>query len=111
VVWYGDLPDKAAWFLARGRDGWGWVLAAAFVLGALAPFLALLLSRVRHDRRALRIVGAMILAGILLHDAWLMGPALDPWALPAAAVALAAMAAFGVALLSRGETAEVRHAG
>jgi hypothetical protein len=111
VVWYGDLPDKAAWFLARGRDGWGWVLAATFVLGALGPFLALLLSRVRHDRGALRIVGVAILAGILLHDAWLMGPALDPWATPAAIVALAAMAAGGAALLSRREAAEARHAG
>jgi hypothetical protein len=111
VVWYGDLPDKAAWFLARGRDGWGWVILAAFLLGALMPFLALLLSRVRHDRLALRLVGAMILAGILLHDAWLMGPALDPWALPAAAVTLIAMAAFGVALLSRREAGEARHVG
>ena len=42
VAWYGNLPDKAAWYLRRGMDGWDWTIAAAVAVGAILPFALLL---------------------------------------------------------------------
>ena len=38
VIWYGNLPDKAAWYLTRGRDGWEWLIVAAAFSAPLYPF-------------------------------------------------------------------------
>ena len=77
VGWYGDLPDKAAWFLKRSSPGWISVLITALAVGALLPFAMLLMQRIRQSRRALRIAAAMILFGTVLHFVWLLVPAFD----------------------------------
>ena len=38
VAWYGDLPDKSAWFLKRAGSGWIAVLVIAILFGAVLPF-------------------------------------------------------------------------
>jgi hypothetical protein len=77
VAWYGDLPDKAAWFLKRSTSVWSAVLITALLLGAVLPFAMLLLRVVRTSRRGLRIAGLLILAGTALHFAWLIVPGFD----------------------------------
>jgi hypothetical protein len=77
VAWYGDLPDKAAWFLKRSTSAWSAVLTTALLLGAVLPFAMLLLRAVRTSRRGLRIAGSLILAGTALHFAWLIVPGFD----------------------------------
>ncbi|HEX4504426.1 MAG TPA: hypothetical protein VH722_01750, partial [Alphaproteobacteria bacterium] len=77
VAWYGDLPEKAAWFLKRSGPGWISVLMAAFVVGAVLPFGMLLMQRVRRSRRGLRIASAAILFGTVLHFIWLLVPGFD----------------------------------
>ena len=49
VSWYGDLPDKAAWYLRRGQDGWNWVILSAVLVGALVPIAMLLSSRTSRE--------------------------------------------------------------
>ena len=92
VAWYGNLPEKAAWYLRRGVDGWAWTIGAAVALGAALPFWLLLTSRVRRSRRALRLVGALVLLGVWLHVVWLLAPAFHPDAIVAAMIALAVLA-------------------
>ena len=88
VGWYGDLPDKAVWFLERSSPGWISVLITALVVGALLPFAMLLVQRVRQSRQGLRIAAAMILFGTVLHFVWLLVPAFDdPLSVVAAASA------------------------
>lgn len=77
VAWYGDLPEKADWFLKRSSAVWMTLLIAAFVVGAVLPFAMLLLKSVRSNRSSLRIAGALILAGTALHFTWLLVPAFD----------------------------------
>ena len=36
VAWYGDLPEKAAWFLKRVQFGWISVLITALAVGRRA---------------------------------------------------------------------------
>jgi hypothetical protein len=77
VAWYGDLPEKAAWFLKRASFGWISILIIALVVGAVLPFGMLLIKAVRRSRRGLQAAGALILFGTILHFAWLLVPAFD----------------------------------
>lgn len=97
VAWYGDLPEKAAWYLRRSHDGWACLIAAAVIIGALLPFCLLLLRRVRASRSALRAVGALILIGIWLHVLWLTTPSFGPAAAAWSCLALIALAAVSAA--------------
>lgn len=74
VQWYGNLPDRAHWYLLRSQNGWAFAVTGCAVL-ALAGFGTLLLSRIRHSRAGMRLVGAVILVGLLLHMSWLIIPA------------------------------------
>lgn len=96
VIWYSDLPEKVDWFAARTAPPWNWLALAAFVFTAAMPVLALLLSRVRASRRALRAAGASILAGLAFHDAYLIGPPYGAWSLAAALPSLVLLAAVAV---------------
>jgi hypothetical protein len=98
VSWYGDLPDKAAWYLRRGEGGWNWVILSAVVIGALVPVAMLMNSKLRANRRALRLVGALILVGVILHILWLMAPSFEPGAIVAALGALIALASASIAV-------------
>jgi hypothetical protein len=74
VIWYGDLPAEEIWFVERNEFPW-WLFAwAAFVLGSLAPTLALMLSKVRGSRRPLRAIGSCVLGGIAAFDIYLIAP-------------------------------------
>ena len=77
VAWYGDLPDKSAWFLKRAESGWIAVLIMAILFGAVFPFSMLLVKAIRDSRRGLRIAGSLILFGTTLHIACLLVPAFD----------------------------------
>jgi len=75
IIWIGDLPPEAAWYLAR--DAWPWPVA--FWLMALAyavvPFLALLLGSVRRDPKRLAAVATVMLVGYAAEAIWRVAPA------------------------------------
>ncbi|ACA20107.1 conserved hypothetical protein [Methylobacterium sp. 4-46] len=96
VAWYGDLPDKAAWYLRRGQHGLVWLIVAAVAAGAVLPFGLLLNGHLRRSRAALRLVGGLVLLGIGLHRLWLVAPAYDPPGPPLLLGALGLLAAVAV---------------
>ena len=98
VSWYGDLPDKAAWYLQRGQDGWNWVILSAVLVGVLVPIAMLLSSGLRANRRTLRLIGGLVLVGVALHVLWLMAPGFEPGAIVAALAALIALASLSIAV-------------
>ncbi len=113
VAWYGDLPDKAEWFLKRAGTGWLGIMVAALIVGALLPFAMLVVRRVRCSRSGLCIASALILLGSTLHLAWLLVPAFDNQAAVVAAACGGAAVLFFVALLTGPALArllEARHA-
>jgi hypothetical protein len=101
VIWYGNLPDKAAWYLLRGRDGWQWLIAAAVVIGALVPLGLLLKQSVRQSRDALRLTGCLILLGVFLHVVWLIAPPFGSGTIVAALIALVAIIGLALGLFDR----------
>jgi len=51
VIWAGNIPDEAVWYLKRSSNDWQFVLAFVVLGQFVFPFFALLNSRVRSDRR------------------------------------------------------------
>ena len=97
VMWYGNLPEKVAWYAVRERGLWPVLPVLAFVAGGLVPFLVLLRRASRRDPSTLAGMGGLVLLGALLHLAWMVLPA-GPggWALlPAAAGGLLALGGLG----------------
>jgi hypothetical protein len=74
VTWYGNIPDKVKWFVARGYGIWPMLAFASFVFAAAIPFVAILSPAVRRDVLPLRILGILVLIGTALHIAWLTLP-------------------------------------
>ena len=115
VNWYGNQPERAAWYLERIVDGWLWVAIIALACSALIPIAALMFETVRSDAGLLRFVGATILVGIVAHDVWLMAPSCDWRALPSAFLALVALGGISFAFanwwLGRIDEGRALHAG
>jgi hypothetical protein len=61
LIWIADLPNEVAWYLVKGRDGWGWVGLALFLLLFVAPFLLLLFRAVKRSPRTLGWVMGLVL--------------------------------------------------
>jgi hypothetical protein len=100
VIWYGDLPHKEFWFVARDHFPWSAIAAAWFVLGSVGPILALFLARIRNSRRALRVVAASVLAGSMLYIAYLVAPSFGVAVLVPAALAIVAIGILQVAVMT-----------
>jgi hypothetical protein len=98
VIWYGNLPDKAVWYLTRGQDGWQWVIVSALAIGALLPLGLLLKQSFRQSPASLRLIGSLILIGVFLHVLWLIAPAFPSDALAAAILATVALIGLGVGI-------------
>ena len=60
ITWYGNLPHKVEWYATRMLGLWPLVAAAAFSLGAVAPFFMFTSPDVRHGRAALRVAGMCV---------------------------------------------------
>jgi hypothetical protein len=99
VIWYGDLPRSTAWFVARDHLPWTALAWAAFLLVSLVPFGALIVSRVRTRRAALRIVAAAVLVGLFCYDAYLIAPPFGVAVLLAALLATIAIGFLVIALI------------
>lgn len=73
IVWSGNLPEGAAWYLRRQGGIWtalGWFIATLHAV----PLLLLMLPRVRHCRRWLPVLAVEVLVGKACEAAWLVLP-------------------------------------
>ncbi|GJD66876.1 hypothetical protein [Methylobacterium frigidaeris] len=87
VAWYGDLPPNAAYYLRREAGPYSGLIGAAVATGGLVPFLFLLVGAVRRSPGGLRLVGLLVLVGLVLRFCWLVVPA---WGADADGAAVAA---------------------
>jgi hypothetical protein len=74
IIWTGNLPDEAEWYVVRSEPGWLWltllVLAAHFAI----PFCLLLSQAVKKNARQLLTISVVLFAMHLLEVFWLMRP-------------------------------------
>ncbi len=82
VVWYGNLPEDAGWFLARQQGPLG-AVAALVVVGHFAlPFLLLLFRRIKRMPLLLAAIAAEVVLMRFLDTCWAVQPAFRPAAFP-----------------------------
>jgi hypothetical protein len=74
IIWSGNMPNEAVWYMRRETGAWGFALWGLFLLQFVAPFSALLSHRVRRSRQSLLILAAGTLALRLLEAAALALP-------------------------------------
>ena len=92
VVWSGNTPRGADWYLQRSHGAWlvvAWLYALA---QGLLPLAVLISVRARTSAPTLQALCALVLAGHLLEMIWIVGPAFEPtlsWILPLVAALLA----------------------
>lgn len=101
VIWYGNLPGKVDWFNHRGDAPWAEIGGAAFIIGALLPFIFLLNDRIRASAGSLQAIGAAILFGELLHMVFLIVPSFGMAALLPACLAIVVVTIAGAIWLDR----------
>jgi hypothetical protein len=74
IVWSGNLPKEAGWYLHRNAGGWHYVLIALAVLNLLAPVLLLLSSGIKNRSRGLAILAFEVLGCQAVYLYWLILP-------------------------------------
>jgi hypothetical protein len=114
IVWQGDLPHEAAWYLVRTSGGWG-TLAGVVAFGHfLLPFFVLLWPPLRRSPRAIGSVAALLIGMEFLRAWWLVLPTAHRSFSWIDAAAMLAVWGFATALALRGPAlrmvfARVRH--
>jgi hypothetical protein len=74
IIWSGNIPEEATWYVRRLHTGWRWVGLALVLLHFALPF-ALLLSRdLKRNGRTLAIVAIAIIIMRYVDLIWLTGP-------------------------------------
>lgn len=77
IMWSGNLPDEAEYYLVRSASWWGVVTPLLAVLGFVVPFLCLLSYRFK---RSPKMVGSLALSLLVVRAvelAWFILPADD----------------------------------
>jgi hypothetical protein len=112
IVWQSDLPNEAAWYLARSSGLWGALAGLIAAAHFLLPFLALIIPRVRRSRRGLIAITTLLVVMAIVRGWWLVLPA---YARGVGWIDVAAVLAFGgisIGMMLRGPapTWRMRHA-
>ena len=90
VIWAGDIPEEARWYLERGAGGWGALAWILFGAQGLLTFAALLSPDVRSSRRAMIGLAGLTLVMRVAENAWLVLPGLPGISWPTALLLVAA---------------------
>jgi hypothetical protein len=77
VIWAGNIPEEAVWYIQRSSDGWQFVLAVVALGQFVFPFFALLSSHVRSSRSWLVALCGLTLAMRCCEASILILPAID----------------------------------
>jgi hypothetical protein len=74
IVWQSDLPDEAAWYVARSSGIWADVALSIGVGHGLLPFAALIFPAVRRSRAGIMAVCGWLIAMEAVRGWWLVLP-------------------------------------
>ena len=109
IIWIGNLPGEAAWYLPRVDTGWRWVGIGIAAGGFALPFCALLSRDLKRDRRRLGIVAAWLVVWNVVDVYWWVvpslrtsGPLAHPLALVGDLVVVGVVGALWFAVARRG---------
>ena len=78
IIWSGNLPEEAEWYLHRSAHGWQFVALALVAFHFAVPFMLLLLRVTKRRGETLAKVAALILLMRYVDLFWLIHPAFHP---------------------------------
>jgi hypothetical protein len=74
IIWTGNLPDEADWYVVRSHHGWQWLTLFVITFHFAVPFCLLLSRKLKRDPRRLLWISCAL---FLVHFAevyWMMAP-------------------------------------
>jgi hypothetical protein len=63
LIWYGNIPDEAVWYVQRSSGGWLPLLIGGFVVSWIIPFFTLLPIKSKSSLKVMTAMAILILAG------------------------------------------------
>jgi hypothetical protein len=78
LIWSGNLKEEIPWYLQRLQGGWQWLGLMLIFFQFALPFLLLLSTDVKRNRRSLSAVAGLILVLRFVDLYWMVKPAFLP---------------------------------
>ncbi len=78
IVWSGNLPEEAAWYVHRNAGGWHYLLLALAIVQLLLPVLLLLSKFTKRRTRFFAAVTGIVVLGQAVYVYWLVLPTFRP---------------------------------
>jgi hypothetical protein len=78
LIWYANIPEETAWYLARTGHGWGFLFYTNVVLGWAVPFVMLLPRAAKRSEPQLLRVATVLLLGRWLDVYLMVAPSAQP---------------------------------
>jgi hypothetical protein len=78
IIWSGNLPEEAAWYVRRGTGGWQWLIIVVAAGGFALPFAALLSRDLKRKPPLLAAVAGLVLLMNYLALCWQTLPEYSP---------------------------------
>jgi hypothetical protein len=74
IIWTGNLPDEASWYVERANHGWQWLTLFVMLFQFVVPFCLLLSQTLKREARSLLRVAGALFAVHFTELFWLMAP-------------------------------------
>jgi hypothetical protein len=75
LIWSGNLPEEVPWYEARLKGGWQFAGLALVIFHFALPFVLLLSTDIKRDRKRLASVALLVLFMRVVDLVWLIVPA------------------------------------
>lgn len=75
IMWSGDLPEEAAFYVARKSGLWGWIAPVLSIGGFIVPFLCLFSRNFKRDPKKVGILAVGLLVVRVVELWWMVLPA------------------------------------
>jgi hypothetical protein len=77
LIWAGNLPEEVPWYISRLEGGWVYVALALVLFHFALPFVLLLSTDIKRNRRTLATVALLVVGMHLVDLFWLIVPAFN----------------------------------
>jgi len=74
IIWSGNLPEEAGWFVIREAGVWGWIGVILILLHFAFPFLVLLKQDFKRKPQRLAVLAVFVLVMRVFDMLYLIGP-------------------------------------
>ncbi|HYG36180.1 MAG TPA: hypothetical protein VEC99_15420 [Clostridia bacterium] len=78
IIYAGNLPHEATWYLHRSQGGWQWVAVFLALFHFAVPFAFLLRRAIKRKTWSLTTIAVLLFFVHAVNDFWLVAPSLHP---------------------------------